>query len=102
MIRHPPSSPLFPTRRSSDLVWIEVVVRVPMGRRDVLDAVGRLDDVGPELPQVARLGVQAREAHDRDRGAGQPPVELVVLVCAQDRKSTRLNSSHPSISYAVF
>src|SRR5690348_17466096 len=22
--------------------------------------------------------------------------------CAQDRKSTRLNSSHPSISYAVF
>src|SRR5690348_18458910 len=23
-------------------------------------------------------------------------------VCRQDRKSTRLNSSHPSISYAVF
>src|SRR5690348_17771034 len=27
---------------------------------------------------------------------------LVLLNRAQDRKSTRLNSSHPSISYAVF
>src|SRR6266487_4737498 len=29
-------------------------------------------------------------------------VPAVASVCAQDRKSTRLNSSHPSISYAVF
>src|SRR5690348_17841523 len=28
--------------------------------------------------------------------------DLVQLVCCLDRKSTRLNSSHPSISYAVF
>src|SRR5690348_18013185 len=25
-----------------------------------------------------------------------------LALCAEDRKSTRLNSSHPSISYAVF
>src|SRR4051794_41629742 len=31
----------------------------------------------------------------QNQGAQPPPVE-------QDRKSTRLNSSHPSISYAVF
>src|SRR6266487_1980455 len=40
----------------------------------------------------------ACRARDRDsppsRGSGRPP--------ARDRKSTRLNSSHPSISYAVF
>src|SRR5689334_23546009 len=28
--------------------------------------------------------------------------QLVAVVVAQDRKSTRLNSSHSSISYAVF
>src|SRR5690348_18098949 len=27
---------------------------------------------------------------------------MYILLCIQDRKSTRLNSSHPSISYAVF
>src|SRR3989442_11991167 len=38
--------------------------------------------------------------HGRDQGAGvaAPPLEGVV----QDRKSTRLNSSHVRISYAVF
>src|SRR5438876_445891 len=32
---------------------------------------------------------------------GSPPFQLV-FTSALDRKSTRLNSSHPSISYAVF
>src|SRR4051794_41706714 len=32
--------------------------------------------------------------HERDAGA--------IRGCERDRKSTRLNSSHPSISYAVF
>src|SRR5690348_17516791 len=30
------------------------------------------------------------------------PVVLIGSALVQDRKSTRLNSSHPSISYAVF
>src|SRR5438876_4404187 len=30
------------------------------------------------------------------------PVRLAKVEVGQDRKSTRLNSSHPSISYAVF
>src|SRR5690348_9968637 len=34
---------------------------------------------------------------------GLPARETVTVTCADsDRKSTRLNSSHPSISYAVF
>src|SRR3970282_2826080 len=33
---------------------------------------------------------------------GAPPPVTVVLVDGQDRKSTRLNSSHITISYAVF
>src|SRR5690348_18170397 len=39
--------------------------------------------------------------------SGLPPAQLVLeltvsSVALEDRKSTRLNSSHPSISYAVF
>src|SRR5690348_18068999 len=33
---------------------------------------------------------------------GKPSISLHKLVPVLDRKSTRLNSSHPSISYAVF
>src|SRR5690242_21501513 len=62
----------FPTRRSSDL-------EVPEPLRDPLGA-GRAGEHGP----VAAHGAEPA------RGA------------ARDRKSTRLNSSHMSISYAVF
>src|SRR5437763_13165108 len=32
----------------------------------------------------------------------QPTAKVVMLSCVKDRKSTRLNSSHRCISYAVF
>src|SRR6266487_6305514 len=38
----------------------------------------------------------------RPHGAGSSDRAWRLLYCRQDRKSTRLNSSHPSISYAVF
>src|SRR5438309_6354631 len=67
----------------------------------------------PELPgdAVFRLRLRAsRQVHGPD-GQGHlfPPVrglrdprERLGRVLRQDRKSTRLNSSHSSISYAVF
>src|SRR5438270_1714331 len=62
---------------------------------DHLKAVGELEDVGGrgrERPRVLGLGRsgqhQLRRQVDRNR--------------ASDRKSTRLNSSHSQISYAVF
>src|SRR5690554_7287775 len=77
MIRRPPRSTLFPTRRSSDL-----------GVQALLGAQGGGLAVGAGKHQGAHQG----------RGAGQAdqPVSL------KDRKSTRLNSSHVRISYAVF
>src|SRR2546421_3766893 len=60
MIRRPPRSTLFPTRRSSDLEHTSELKQKTDTRSD---------------------GVQT---------------------CALDRKSTRLNSSHDQISYAVF
>src|SRR4051794_41361472 len=40
--------------------------------------------------------------HARFAGAGQALRLMVEVDEQRDRKSTRLNSSHPSISYAVF
>src|SRR5690348_18102226 len=47
-------------------------------------------------PDVFRRGAKLL-----DRGVGVQPVSDRASV-VEDRKSTRLNSSHPSISYAVF
>src|SRR5258705_13483195 len=38
----------------------------------------------------------------RGQGPGKPDIVAVVRECGEDRKSTRLNSSHLGISYAVF
>src|SRR5438477_5975645 len=75
MIRRPPRSTLFPTRRSSDLPMADVGV-------DLFGALGQ-QGVGGVHQGAARV----HDVVDQDAG---------------DRKSTRLNSSHMSISYAVF
>src|SRR5690348_17636980 len=80
----------FPTRRSSDLVAegegarpVHLRIGVGVHRRPV--GVRRGDvHVAPCEREVERFG---RAAHGEEEA---------------DRKSTRLNSSHPSISYAVF
>src|SRR3712207_7471319 len=90
MIRRPPRSTLFP---------YTTLFRSPRRAAD-----DRRDDAR-RVPQAPREGCRARapvpadpgagavdRAHDRDpQGAAGP-----------DRKSTRLNSSHANISYAVF
>src|SRR3712207_8710815 len=72
MIRRPPRSTLFPTRRSSDLTF------------DVGSSTWRIDTIdGIRYEQML------------DKYFLDPSGTL-------DRKSTRLNSSHANISYAVF
>src|SRR5688572_32311701 len=84
MIRRPPRSTLFPYRRSSDLDVDELAVVARLERSEDR----RQRDVGD------------------DEGTGDPqgPVRRAALLESegQDRKSTRLNSSHSQISYAVF
>src|SRR5690349_22216366 len=83
MIRRPPRSTLFPYTTLSRS-------RPAGGQR------GRLL---PGDGRPARRGGRARQAGLRRRGRpAQPRGRPAVL----DRKSTRLNSSHVEISYAVF
>src|SRR5690348_17407349 len=73
MIRRPPRSTLFP---------YTTLFRSPC------------EPVDEDRPERRAQGFPRRRSHlhaDMDREA-----------VGQDRKSTRLNSSHPSISYAVF
>src|SRR5438309_9083573 len=79
MIRRPPRSTLFP---------YTTLFRSHVGFEEDLP-VGDGDDVGGDVRRdVARLCLDDRQRGER--------------AAAQDRKSTRLNSSHSSISYAVF
>src|SRR2546430_7120688 len=91
MIRRPPRSTLFPYttlfRSGGQRVILdrhdrgEIAVRDPVRPRELGDVVG--DGAERQIYDLARVG----------RDVGRRGV---------DRKSTRLNSSHSQISYAVF
>src|SRR2546430_9139058 len=101
MIRRPPRSPLFPTRRSSDLIDVELGVRSRVAavfnrERDELIAMA-VNQTRKCATQLAALG--EREC-SQSRAAGRTRIRNCLREI--DRKSTRLNSSHSQISYAVF
>src|SRR5690606_41470051 len=85
---HPPHLPPSPTRRSSDLA----------GRRGTAaqQRLRRGQDGCPAAEQLQQHGVATLLARVRIGAVEQQPLD------AGDRKSTRLNSSHVKISYAVF
>src|SRR5205814_10421496 len=86
----------FPTRRSSDLIYRRA-------RRGYGEGVPRSPERSWRPPSRARV-VRVRERLREVNGVplmephGHPLAELILT----DRKSTRLNSSHLGISYAVF
>src|SRR2546430_12171206 len=55
-----------------------------------------------ERARVRCIQVQRSDGNGAGENRGVIGVRLDVLVDALDRKSTRLNSSHSQISYAVF
>src|SRR2546430_9953254 len=86
MIRRPPSSTLFPYTTLFRSGHLETVV---LGEGGVVDVSVRLFERGRKL-----LVVDVANALEEQQ---REDVALEV-----DRKSTRLNSSHSQISYAVF
>src|SRR5207302_9384858 len=90
--------PSFPTRRSSDL---------PAPARATLVRVVLLPDADPGaggrlLLEGARGRARASALSSRPRGAPLRAAPAAQEELRGDRKSTRLNSSHVKISYAVF
>src|SRR3712207_9394731 len=102
MIRRPPRSTLFPY---TTLFRSFLARRAP---HDVarLPLSGRILRGAPRDPdRVLRLGQEARPLLGGGGRRGGPGERRVVRAEAErllrDRKSTRLNSSHANISYAV-
>src|SRR3712207_9335390 len=102
MIRRPPRSTLFPytTLFRSDAVAVQVDAQLKLARGELL----RAHPVAVRLVRV-RLGVAdpggVGLARRRPRGARPGRRGPRRARPARDRKSTRLNSSHANISYAV-
>src|SRR3712207_8482039 len=84
MIRRPPRSTLFPyTTLFRSLTPDEVAVARNGG------GAGGVEGVAGDVLSFGDVGAAARDVD-------------VIVHLAEDRKSTRLNSSHAKISYAVF
>src|SRR5690554_7316012 len=88
MTRRPPRSTLFPTRRSSDLAKYQrrIARRKPRP--------GQAASRGYKQAKLQTAKLHKRVARQRQDAARK--------WARRDRKSTRLNSSHVRISYAVF
>src|SRR5207247_10947747 len=100
LLRRPPPTPLphtFPTRRSSDLPSVDagqlrMHVRAPPGTRleETQKYYAQVEDAIRQIIPPNELGTIIDNI-----GIPNSTINL-------DRKSTRLNSSHEWISYAVF
>src|SRR3712207_7458099 len=98
MIRRPPRSTLFPYTTLSPSLLLGVGITmlatiIPARRAMAIPPIAAVRE-GATLPP----GRMARHGWLRPVTA----VAAIVLLVWGDRKSTRLNSSHANISYAVF
>src|SRR3712207_7662935 len=86
MIRRPPRSTLFP---------YTTLFRSEAGTMNIAQAVG----LGAAVEYLDEVGMENVREHER--GLGEYAYRRLSEI-EGDRKSTRLNSSHANISYAVF
>src|SRR5438876_9142917 len=86
MIRRPPRSTLFPYTTLFRSLSIDVEIATDTSQAARSDSLKDALDYS-KVATVVREVCRSRDFH---------------LIETVDRKSTRLNSSHPSISYAVF
>src|SRR5690606_40589624 len=96
----PPYLRTFPTRRSSDLLIADAAITsakiqdLTVASADIADAAiveAKIGSAAVTTAKIANLAVGTAQIAD-----------AAVTNAKIDRKSTRLNSSHVKISYAVF
>src|SRR5438034_4856174 len=93
MIRHPPRSTLFP--------YTTLFRSLELPKGFPKDGIRREDEAG--WCDLSRLESESEiKARWIERIAASLHLETIWDAIAIDRKSTRLNSSHTVISYAVF
>src|SRR3712207_7232077 len=93
MIRRPPRSTLFPYTTLFRSCQDEKMAKVELRAHRKTDGDG----------MIARFGLVAgRRRGSRPGARFAESVDYLANCLNQDRKSTRLNSSHANISYAVF
>src|SRR5205814_10176308 len=99
----PCSCPIRPISSSTPFPYTTLFRSVPLGLLDIVVAGGTLA-LGLHL--VGNVSVEAAERRSTLVGQLRFAATLqdirTVIVLRRDRKSTRLNSSHLGISYAVF
>src|SRR4051794_41288749 len=88
MIRPPPTSPLFPSTPLFRSLAFRIRTR-------------RLRSRGHSHQESRKVRALVRP-HLRSQSPGNGDIQGATRDLRRDRKSTRLNSSYPSISYAVF
>src|SRR5690606_41602532 len=84
----------FPTRRSSDLL---MEARIPLPDLTLAREMQAIRDIAHDVDGKATV-----ELADGRRLTGAEIQQAYLDAVRADRKSTRLNSSHVKISYAVF
>src|SRR3712207_7669511 len=95
MIRRPPRSTLFPYTtlfRSYGVTGVALITFILLAITPELYAPRAVND--PATAAGGQLMAELRSS--------EVQIKLLVWIFAIDRKSTRLNSSHANISYAVF
>src|SRR3712207_7293917 len=91
MIRRPPRSTLFPYT-----TLFRSVRALPVHARQ------RAHHVHAHVARTRAATASRRRANGRGAPCALPPPTYLRSPHGRDRKSTRLNSSHANISYAVF
>src|SRR2546421_2304837 len=95
MIRRPPRSTLFPyTTLFRSLLGADEYLVKPVDKLTLLGAIARHVRSHPKPKPGRPILVVEDDAPTREF--------IAEMLSKQDRKSTRLNSSHDQISYAVF
>src|SRR3712207_9241333 len=102
MIRRPPRSTLFPyttlfrsSRRAECLIGKLNRPRITGESRSSAGSMAQPEQFSPQVRERAVRFVQQYQAEQ------DPQWAAITSVVGKDRKSTRLNSSHANISYAV-
>src|SRR5690606_39580050 len=93
--------PPFPTRRSSDLAARSTAQKKENSSTPLL--LGDSDAMNTLRHRIERVAASDNPVLvTGEAGSGKELVASLVHQQSRDRKSTRLNSSHVKISYAVF